>query len=159
MSELKYPIFSVGAPITDDQKFVTTPRKSGEYILKTKKKVKENRKYQRYIINGAYAAIQPAAVKLGPIIDISMGGVLFKYIIRGKLENKFPEKSIYLGSLKSFVDGILFKTIDDFQESNGPLSKSMEIRTNRIKFEALSSNQRFELNSFICKNVGETSLF
>ncbi len=42
---------------------------------------KERRKYTRYSIkNGSYATISPDSTKLGQIIDISMGGLAFKYI-------------------------------------------------------------------------------
>ena len=46
-----------------------------------RKRTVERRKNKRYkAVEGAYAAISPNSHKLGQIIDISMGGLAFKYI-------------------------------------------------------------------------------
>ncbi len=113
----------------------------------------ERRNHKRYVVKqGAYAASQPTATTIGPIIDISMGGLLFKYIFTNILDNEFSESLFLLGSLKHYTNNILFKIIDDFDDTNYPLSKSMQIRKRRIKFEDLSDSQRLELQHYIHGN-------
>ena len=46
-----------------------------------RKRTIERRRHKRYkAVEGAYAAISPHSHKLGQVIDISMGGLSFKYI-------------------------------------------------------------------------------
>jgi hypothetical protein len=53
-----------------------------------REKIIEQQNSKRYkATEGAYAAISPNLNQLGPITDISVGGVCFKYIDNGILKN------------------------------------------------------------------------
>ena len=125
------------------------------------KKIIERRKYKRYKAkDGAFAAISPLfSEKLGQIIDISMGGLAFKYITGN--DNKDGEKkkeyehSILLSSLDCYVEEIPFKTVEDREITNYPSFSSMKLRERRVKFNSLSSRQIFDLNSYLENNVIE----
>ena len=74
--------------------------------MATTKKIVERRKNKRYKAKeGAYAAISPHSRRLGQIIDISMGGLSFKYIDSNDERSDNPERSIFLSSLGYYVGG------------------------------------------------------
>jgi len=57
-----------------------------------RKRTVERRKSKRYrAVEGVYAAISPRSNKLGQIIDISMGGLAFKYIDTNNNDTKDNE--------------------------------------------------------------------
>jgi hypothetical protein len=70
-----------------------------------RKRTIERRKNKRYkAVDGAYAAISPNLNKLGQIIDISMGGLVFKYIVtNGNEATAVPEDAIFLCSIGLFM--------------------------------------------------------
>jgi hypothetical protein len=75
-----------------------------------RKRTPERRKSKRYkAAEGAYAAISPSSHKIGQIIDISMGGLAFKYI--DTKNQTQSEESIFLSSMGFYVGNLPFKTI------------------------------------------------
>ena len=97
-----------------------------------RKRTIERRKHKRYkAVEGAYAAISPNSHKLGQVIDISMGGLSFKYIDTTSDDVEFeqsPEESIFLSSMGYYVGDLPFKTISDYEITNAPSFSSMKIR-------------------------------
>ncbi len=121
----------------------------------------ERRRYKRYKAkDGAFAAINPCfSHKLGQIINISMGGLAFKYIAGNEEKNgqekKKYEHYVLLSSLDCYVENIPFETVEDREINNYPSFSSMKLRERRIKFNGLSSKQVFALNSYLKNNVIE----
>ncbi|MDY0376049.1 MAG: PilZ domain-containing protein [Desulfobacterium sp.] len=121
----------------------------------TKKRV-ERRKHKRYKAkDGAYAAISPHSRKLGQIIDISMGGLSFKYIDNSDYQEEKPERSIFLSSLGYYVGELPFKTVEDCEITNYPSFNSMRLKKRRVKFTDLSFKQLFDLDFYLRNNVIE----
>ncbi len=124
-----------------------------------RKRTVERRKNKRYkAIEGAYAAISPNSHKLGQIIDISMGGLAFKYIDTSNddTENKeLPEESIFLSSMGYYVGDLPFKTISDYEVTNAPSFSSMKVRKRHVQFTDLSFKQLFDLDYYLRNNVSE----
>ena len=122
-----------------------------------KHKFIERRKHRRYSAKeGAYAAISPQSRKLGQIIDISLGGLSFKYIdTKDEQENCQPEKSIFLSSLGYYVGELPFKTIEDVEITNYPSFSSMKLRKRRVQFDELNLKQLFDLDYYLRNNVME----
>ena len=124
-----------------------------------RKRTVERRKNKRYkAIEGAYAAISPNSHKLGQIIDISMGGLAFKYIDTSSddTENKeLPEETIFLSSMGYYVGDLPFKTISDYEVTNAPSFSSMKVRKRHVQFTDLSFKQLFDLDYYLRNNVSE----
>lgn len=119
----------------------------------------ERRKSKRYnAIEGAYAAVGPNSNKLGQIIDISKGGLCFKYIDTSN-ENKEAgtqqEDSISLSSMRYYVGNLPFKTVADYEILNLPTFSSMKIIKMHVQFTGLSFNQLFDLDNYLRNNVSE----
>jgi hypothetical protein len=129
-----------------------------------RKRTVERRKSKRYkAADGAYAAISPKSHKLGQIIDISMGGLAFKYIDTNNgdikndnIENKNDSKeSIFLSSMGFYVGDLPFKTISDEEVTNAPSFSAMKVRERKVQFTDLSFKQLFDLDYYLRNNVSE----
>jgi len=124
-----------------------------------RKRTIERRKNKRYkAVEGAYAAISPNSNKIGQIINISMGGLCFKYI---NTENKSEEPvnrneaSIFLSSMGYYVGDLPFQTIADYEITDRPSFSSMKVRKRHVKFTDLTFKQLFDLDNYLRNNVSE----
>jgi len=124
-----------------------------------RKRTIERRKNKRYkAVEGAYAAISPNSHKLGQIIDLSMGGLSFKYIdtSNGDEESeKTPETAVFLSSMGYYVGDLPFQIIADYEVTNTPSFSSMKVRKRHVKFSDLSFKQLFDLDYYLRNNVSE----
>lgn len=125
-----------------------------------RKRTVDRRKNKRYKANeGAYAAISPNSSKLGQIIDISMGGLAFKYIDTAtdetSSESTAAEETIFLSSMGYYVGDLPFETISDYEVINAPSFSSMRIRKRHIRFTDLSFKQLFDLDYYLKNNISE----
>lgn len=124
-----------------------------------RKRTVERRKNKRYkAVEGAYAAISPNSHKLGQIIDVSMGGLAFKYIdtSNDEPETENPsEETIFLSSMGYYVGDLPFKTIADYEVTNAPSFSSMKVRKRHVQFKDLSFKQLFDLDYYLRNNVSE----
>jgi hypothetical protein len=124
-----------------------------------RKRTIERRKHKRYkAVEGAYAAISPNSHKLGQVIDISMGGLSFKYIDTTSDDTDFeqsPEESVFLSSMGYYVGDLPFQTISDYEITNAPSFSSMKIRKRHVQFTDLSFKQLFDLDYYLRNNVSE----
>ena len=122
--------------------------------------LKERRRYSRYSIkDGSYVTISPKAEKFGPIMDMSMGGLVFKYFDKDTITNNCnTQETLFLSSENNFVGGISFKTIADYELSedktlNQSYPKKGKMRIRRVKFTNLILKQLFDLDHFIGENT------
>ena len=124
-----------------------------------RKRTVERRKNKRYkAVEGAYAAISPNSHKLGQIIDISMGGLAFKYIDTSSddiQDKRLPDETIFLSSMGYYVGDLPFKTISDYEVTNAPSFSSMKVRKRHVRFADLSFKQLFDLDYYLRNNVSE----
>lgn len=124
-----------------------------------RKRTVERRKNKRYkAVEGAYAAISPNSHKLGQVIDISMGGLSFKYIDTSSDDTdseSLSEESIFLSSMGYYVGDLPFKTIADYEVTNAPSFSSMKVRKRHVQFTDLSFKQLFDLDYYLRNNVSE----
>ena len=122
-----------------------------------RKRTIERRKNRRYkAVEGAYAAVSPNSHKLGQIIDLSMGGLAFKYIDTSSEDLKDetnPEETIFLSSMGYYVGDLPFKTIADYEITNAPSFSSMKVRKRHLQFTDLSFKQLFDLDYYLKNNV------
>lgn len=124
-----------------------------------RKRTVERRKNKRYkAVEGAYAAISPNSHKLGQIIDISMGGLSFKYIDTsddGRDKDTADEETIFLSSMGYYVGDLSFKTVSDYEVTNAPSFSSMKVRKRHLQFTDLTFKQLFDLDYYLRNNVSE----
>jgi hypothetical protein len=124
-----------------------------------RKRTVERRKNKRYkAVDGAYAAISPNSHKLGQIIDLSMGGLSFKYIDTSSDADELertPEDAVFLSSMGYYVGDLPFRTVSDYEITNAPSFSSMKVRKRHVKFTNLSFKQLFDLDYYLRNNVSE----
>ncbi len=124
-----------------------------------RKRTVERRRNKRYkATEGAYAAVSPNSHRLGQIIDISMGGLAFKYIDTSSEDmnhDMLPDESIFLSSMGYYVGDLPFETISDYEVTNAPSFSSMKVRKRHVQFKDLSFKQLFDLDYYLRNNVSE----
>lgn len=124
-----------------------------------RKRTIERRRNKRYkAVEGAYAAISPNSHKLGQIIDISMGGLSFKYIDTSSEtedDRTVREEALFLSSMGYYVGDLPFKTVSDYEVTNAPSFSSMKVRKRHVKFTDLTFKQLFDLDYYLRNNVSE----
>ena len=124
-----------------------------------RKRTVERRRNKRYkAVDGAYAAISPNSHKLGQIIDISMGGLSFKYIDTSnddKYENQSSDESVFLSSMGYYVGDLPFQVISDYEITNAPSFSSMKVRRRHVQFTDLSFKQLLDLDYYLRNNVSD----
>lgn len=89
-------------------------------------------------------------VELGPIVNISMGGLAVQYVENKERSQEYSELSIYFPSEGIVLDKMPFETISDFEITRIPDDKV--IRKRCVKFGNLTTYQAFQLEEFIKKN-------
>jgi hypothetical protein len=108
----------------------------------------EHRRYKRFQVpKSAFVGFGPYDAKVGQIIDVSMGGLAFRYV--GTEEPSNGELNIFLGERDFYIDRIPFKTISDFEIGNQRSSSSVALRRSGVKFEKLTQQQTSQLEYFI----------
>ncbi|MBF0468760.1 MAG: PilZ domain-containing protein [Desulfamplus sp.] len=134
---------------------------------KTTRKRKKGTDHAR---SESYAAINPSSYKLGQIVNISHGGLVFKYIDREDNRSSVQERSIFLGSYGYYLgdtqmegDIPLLKeapaiTIEEVDFSQISLEHLMEIRKMRMEFAELTFRQIFALDKFIRETLRQKRL-
>ncbi len=125
-----------------------------------RKRTVERRRNKRYkAVEGAYAAVSPNSHKLGQIIDISMGGLSFKYIdtSNGSQKNDpiMGEDAIFLSSMGYYVGDLPFNLVSDYEVTNAPSFSSMKVRKRHLQFTDLTFKQLFDLDYYLRNNVSE----
>ena len=124
----------------------------------------DQREHKRYQVpTNSYISLGSDQPVLGQIIDISMGGMAFRYMGSEEL----PEEShldIYLTENDLCLSKIPFKTVSDQEIPNTVLCKTVDrippscttMRRTGLQFGELTPDQRAQLESCILNHsVGE----
>ncbi len=115
----------------------------------------ERRKEERSLAGeSAFAAIEDSSMA-GQIVDISNGGLCFKYIDdNNENEMGIPINSaLSLVSLSSFVGELQFQVVEDYPVLNVTPFSSMAFRMCHLQFGELEGQQVAALDDYICKNI------
>lgn len=124
-------------------------------MIKSKGRV-EHRKHKRFQIpKGSFAALGPDCTKVGPVVDMSMRGLGFRYV--GSEE---PPKGSYVDIFLSegdfYLGKVPIKTISDVEVVDKAPSSSTTLRRCGVKFGTLTQNQKAQLERFILYHtIGE----
>ncbi len=110
----------------------------------------EKRRDKRFqVMSGAFAVNS----KFGQIIDISMGGVSFRYVDRDEWENEREGLGILFGEDDLCLDKVPMQTVSDQVINNGVSSSATVVRRRGVKFGTLTAEQKFQLEYFIWVNT------
>lgn len=119
----------------------------------------ERRKHTRYRVReGAYAALSPDFGKMGQIIDISRGGLCFRYIARlDHPADDVSESHVFVGDEGIYLEKMPNQLVEDVPVESDDIpspimmgSRAMPaVRQRRVRFGDLTGNQLAQLNYFI----------
>jgi hypothetical protein len=109
----------------------------------------ERREHRRYQVHsGTYVALGPPYGKVGPMIDISLGGLSFQYVA-GKERTNESHINIFLTDANFYLEKVPIKTILDFEIADKLPPSSVATRRCGLRFEDLTHDQAFKLDFFI----------
>lgn len=89
----------------------------------------------------------PKLVELGPIMDISLGGLAVQYMENKKRAVDATQLSISIPSEGIALSGLAFRVVSD--KALAQLPDGQLIRKRCVQFVNLKPHQRFQLESFI----------
>jgi len=121
-----------------------------------KKELVERRKYERFQVNSnTYVALGPPYGKVGPVIDISLGGLSFRYV-DGKETTNESYIHIFLTEANFYLEKVPVKTILDFEIPDKSAASVINMRRCGLQFRGLTHDQAFQLK-FCIENysIGE----
>jgi len=119
-----------------------------------KEKQIERRKHKRYIARkGAFAVLTPGFKNLGPIKDISRGGLALRYIDNGEPLSRAFKMDIFLTGKSFYLKDIPFKTILLIDEiSKSPFS-SLHMKQRGVQFGKIDADQSDQLNYLLSNHT------
>ena len=119
----------------------------------------EQRAHARYHVKeGAYTVIkiqQDTKLTIGQIVDISKGGLAFKYIANGEPVKGNHKLDIYFIGQGIQLKNISFKVVSDLELENSYPFSSILMRRGSLQFQNLEIEQKNELAKFIKKYTAE----
>ena len=108
----------------------------------------EQRKDKRFQVpKDAFAALGPDYIKVGQIINISMGGLAFRYLGSEEPSNAL-ELDIFLARRAFYLYKLPCETVWDFVTDEKPFS-SINMKRCGLQFGQLTQSQISELQYFI----------
>ena len=120
---------------------------------------REQRTHERYRVKeGAYTVIkkhQDTKLTIGHILDISNGGLAFKYMENGEPIKGDHKLDIYIMGQGIQLKNISFKIVSDLKLENSFPFSSILMRRGSIQFQKLDDNHKNELVNFIQKYTAE----
>ena len=126
----------------------------GMKVLMSRIEVVERRKHKRFRAEeGAYAAVRPHYDKIGQIIDVSRGGLAFRYLVSDSQEDASSELDIFLIGDGFHLDKVPFQTVSDegIPERLSPSSQKMW--RCGVQFGELTQMQILKLKEFILNHT------
>ena len=85
---------------------------------------------------------------IGQLLDISNGGLSFRYMSDDEEPRTFSDLSIFTNG-NIIVSRIPFTTISDIELNKGPASKPIIFRRSGAQFDQLAFRQQLELEQFL----------
>ena len=98
--------------------------------------------------------VKPKLIELGPVIDISMGGLAVQYIESKSRQQDFETLSISIPSLEVTLPDLQCRIVSE--KVVGSLPDGKQIYNRCVEFLNLTSVQSLQLESFIRKHTFHT---
>ncbi len=110
----------------------------------------DRRIHKRFEVEeGAFSSLRGPVSKLGQIMDISRGGLAFRYIDTGVYPDSSFELDISLSNNGFHLAEVSCKAISDSAITNEFHSSSITMRRLGVQFAELTHNQASQLEHFI----------
>ena len=120
-----------------------------------KQKRVERRRNRRYkAAPGAFAAIEDTSMA-GQIVDMSMGGLCFKYLENETIEKKVSPSGMILALVgkKHYVEQLDFRIVRDYPVVNVSPFSTIGFRKCHLQFIEMNYMKQSELDGFIFTNI------
>lgn len=115
-----------------------------------RKELVDRRIHKRFKVqDGALALLRANIRKVGQIIDISRGGLAFRYMSNGERLNGSFELDILLANNGFRLEKVPIKSVSDFEIANETSFSSITMRRLCAQFGELKHNQISQLEYFI----------
>jgi hypothetical protein len=110
----------------------------------------EKRKFRRFQApQNAFAFLRGPDGRLGQIIDISKGGLAFRYVGNGGQPKSSFQMDIFLANNGFRLQKISFRTVSDFEVSKQGLAHPLIMRRRGVQFDELNQDHVSRLEYFI----------
>ena len=114
------------------------------------KKIVDRRKNKRFQTEkNTYAVLRAKGSKLGRVIDISKGGLAFRYVSVGQRLKGPLELDLLSHQYDYRIDKIPVKIISDLELANKKAFKSTTLKRVGVQFGKLTREQKSKLEHFI----------
>jgi hypothetical protein len=116
--------------------------------------VTEQRKHKRYMVKErAFAVLGPESVRLCHLIDISRGGLSFRYFAENEdMKDEITELDILCGE-EFYLEKIPARAVSDWQLPPDLPFGSLGMRRRGMQFGELTSTQLEQIKHFIENNT------
>jgi len=94
-------------------------------------------------------------IKLGRINNISMGGLVFRYIESQAQSSESSVLEILFADCGFYMGNVSFKTISDIELSEDVPIDSVKMKQLRVQFKKITPNQKIQLDYFIRNHGSE----
>ena len=110
----------------------------------------EKRLLMRYpAIDGVVVAVRPHTEIHGYMIDISLGGLSFRYVDSSIEKNSSSELTILISTPRFCLDHIPYRTVADFEMPAEFSFSSIRIRRRCVEFGQLNERQHHAIEELI----------
>jgi hypothetical protein len=110
----------------------------------------ERRESTRFQVQqGAFVALGPEYEKVGQIIDMSMGGLSFRYMAEYDVSTEAAELDIFMNDNGFYLKSVPFDTVSDCEPPENIPFSSIATRRCSVQFRELSPGQKSRLEAFI----------
>jgi hypothetical protein len=117
----------------------------------------ERRKHKRFKIrDGAFAAVKDIYI-VGPLQDISRGGLAFRYVDKGKKIHGLSKVDIFFFGRGFYLREVPSETVSDFSLDKKDPCSSIIMKRCGMKFKELTKKQTSHLEEFIQKYADRRS--
>ncbi len=117
-------------------------------MMPNRKETVNQRRYARFRVpKNAFAALGPDYIKVGQIINISMGGLAFRYV-DGKGPSNASELDIFLAGRTFYLYELPFESVWDSVTNEVPFS-SINMKVCGLQFGDLTDEQKSDLRYFM----------
>lgn len=112
--------------------------------------IAERRKHKRF---DAYSGVFSVNSHFGLIVNISLGGLAFRYVDKGEWKDKEVKAGTLFGEDDLWINDIPVKCVSECVANDGVACKSTTVKRRSIEFGELTASQQKLLESFIWVNT------
>ena len=113
------------------------------------KEFEEHRKHKRFQVpQGAFVGFGPHANKVGQIVDVSMGGLCYRYVGCGESSDG-SHLDIFVTDNDFYLGAVPFKTVCDLQVADRAPASPMTMRRCGVQFGKLTHKQSAHMEYLI----------